>query len=151
MWHSCLPIFFCHVLQAGSGQMPIEVALMSLANKQPPCSNILQLLEWFDEPHRYIMILERPEPCVDLAGFCRMMGGSLTEHIARIIMIQLIRALKHCRKRGIMHRDVKPENILIQTDTLKVKLFDFGCGDLIKEVYTEFAGICTETMSSEWQ
>lgn len=114
---------------------------MIIANTEPSFPNILQLLDWYDEPEQYIMILERPEPCEDLATFCRKHGGSLTEGVARNVIFQLIKALKHCKSRGIVHRDVKPENILIQTDTLKVKLFDFGCGDLVKDSYKDFAGI----------
>ncbi|KAI5085583.1 serine/threonine-protein kinase pim-3-like, partial [Silurus meridionalis] len=40
---------------------------------------------------------------------------------------------------------VKPENIMVQTNTLEVKLIDFGCGDLIKDKYKEFAGILSES------
>ncbi|XP_053091050.1 serine/threonine-protein kinase pim-1-like [Pangasianodon hypophthalmus] len=133
----------------GHGWLPTEVALMTIANTEPPCSNILQILEWYDEPKRYIMILERPEPCEDLADFCKKHGGSLTEIVARNVMFQLMEALKHCKSRGILHRDVKPENILIQTDTLKVKLFDFGCGDLIKGSYKDFTGTLEYT-PPEW-
>lgn len=139
MWH--LFFHFHPVLQAGYGQLPIEIALMIIANTKPTFPNILQLLEWYDEPEDYIMITERPEPCEDLAGFCKKHGGTMTEDLARNVIFQLMEALKHCKSRGIVHRDVKPENILIATDTLQVKLFDFGCGDHIRDSYEEFAGI----------
>ncbi|KAI4890684.1 hypothetical protein NFI96_033749 [Prochilodus magdalenae] len=125
----------------GQGSMPLEVALMTLANAGPPCSNILQLYEWFDEPTRYIMILERPDQCQDLFDFREDRGGSLPESLARKVMLQLVNALRHCKSRGIVHRDVKPENLLIQKNTHNIKLIDFGCGTLLNtSAYKKFAG-----------
>ncbi|KAG7333344.1 hypothetical protein KOW79_003479 [Hemibagrus wyckioides] len=132
----------------GYGWLPIEIALMVLANTKP-CSNILKILDWFEEPKRYVVILERPEPCLDLHEFSSKQGGCLTEVEARIVVFQLMEALKHCKSQGILHRDVKPENILIQTDTWQVKLFDFGCGDLVKDCYDRFAGT-PEYAPPEW-
>ncbi|KAK3534436.1 hypothetical protein QTP86_015212, partial [Hemibagrus guttatus] len=123
----------------GYGWLHIEIALMVLANAKP-CRKILKILDWYEEPKRYVVILERPEPCMDLEEFSSKRGGHLTELEARIVMFQLMEALQHCKSQGILHRDVKPENILIQTDTYHVKLFDFGCGDLIKDFYNKFAG-----------
>ncbi|XP_027005773.1 serine/threonine-protein kinase pim-1-like [Tachysurus fulvidraco] len=125
---------------AGYGWLPSEIALMILANTEPSCSNILKMLDWYEEPKRYIIVLERPEPCEDLSGFCLKQGDCMTEVEARKLMFQLMEALKHCKSRGILHRDVKPENILIQTDMLQVKLFDFGCADIIRDSYNDFAG-----------
>ncbi|KAI5106487.1 serine/threonine-protein kinase pim-1 [Silurus meridionalis] len=124
----------------GHGYLPTEVALMSIVNTEPFCSNILRILEWYDDHDKYIMILERPEPCEDLDQFRKKHGSRLPEFMARKLMFQLLKALKHCKSRGILHRDIKPENILVQTDTLNIKLFDFGCGDLVKDCYNEFAG-----------
>ncbi|KAK3506214.1 hypothetical protein QTP70_017049 [Hemibagrus guttatus] len=123
----------------GYGWLPIEIALMALANATP-CTKVLKILDWYEEPERYVTILERPEQCMDLEEFSSRRGGRLTELEARIVMFQLMEALQHCKSQGILHRDVKPENILIQTDTYLIKLFDFGCGDIIKHSYNEFAG-----------
>ncbi|KAM6968105.1 serine/threonine-protein kinase pim-1-like [Aplochiton taeniatus] len=132
------------------GPLPLEVALMKQVNSTPQSPHILQMLEWFDQPSRYVMVLERPEPCQDLTAFCHDHGGALSEELAQQLMMQLLRALCHCSQRGVLHRDVKPENLLIQTDALLVKLFDFGCGDLLKNTpYKDFAGTLEYT-PPEW-
>jgi calcium-dependent protein kinase len=47
-------------------------------------------------------------------------------------MTQLLSAIAHCHQRKIVHRDVKPENLLIDkmdlsdSDKLIVKVIDFG-------------------------
>ncbi|XP_073701127.1 serine/threonine-protein kinase pim-3-like [Garra rufa] len=124
----------------GQGRLPLEVALMTLVNSAPACPNVLQLLDWFDRRRRYTMILERPDPCQDLETFCEE-NGPLDESLAKKVLLQLITALKHCESRGVLHRDVKPENLLISTESHDIKLLDFGCGDRLKRsAYKYFAG-----------
>ncbi|XP_073699220.1 serine/threonine-protein kinase pim-3-like [Garra rufa] len=124
----------------GHGRLPLEVALMTLVNSAPACPNVLQLVEWFDSPDHYSMILERPVPCQDLQSFCEENSG-LDESLAKKVLLQLITALKHCESRGVLHRDVKPQNLLISTDSHNIKLLDFGCGDLLKDsAYRSFEG-----------
>ncbi|XP_077100025.1 uncharacterized protein LOC143750739 [Siphateles boraxobius] len=125
----------------GQGLLPLEVALMTRVNAAPACPNVLQLVEWFDRRSRYSMILERPVPCQDLLSFCEE-NGCVDESLAKKVLVQLITALKHCESRGVLHRDVKPENLLISTASHDIKLLDFGCGDLIKDsAYTYYAEI----------
>uniref|UniRef100_A0A9J8AMQ4 non-specific serine/threonine protein kinase n=1 Tax=Cyprinus carpio carpio TaxID=630221 RepID=A0A9J8AMQ4_CYPCA len=124
----------------GQGLLPLEVALMTRVNSAPVCPSVLKLLEWFDHPGRYVLILERPDPCQDLHRFCEE-NSCLDESQAKKVLLQLIDALKHCESRGVFHRDVKPQNLLICTDTSEIKLLDFGCGHLLKDSeYEEFAG-----------
>ncbi|CAG7826117.1 unnamed protein product [Allacma fusca] len=54
------------------------------------------------------------------------------------MMFQLMRALRHLHKHGIFHRDVKPENILLKNDLLK--LGDLGSvrGLYSRPPYTEY-------------
>ncbi|XP_034147215.1 serine/threonine-protein kinase pim-3-like, partial [Esox lucius] len=68
-------------------------------------------------------------------------GGAFSEDTARGIIKQAVLACCHRQDRGYLHRDVKGENLLLQTDTLQVKLIDFGCCNLLKEdPYHEYSG-----------
>ena len=51
--------------------------------------------------------------------------GSLNEDYVKVYTAQIVMALQSLHKRGIVHRDIKPDNILI-TETGKIKLTDFG-------------------------
>ncbi|XP_039506818.1 serine/threonine-protein kinase pim-3-like [Pimephales promelas] len=123
---------------------------MIMVNSAPACPNVLQLLDWFDYPGHYVMILERPDPCQDLQKFCEENDGCLDESQTKKVLVQLINALKHCESRGVFHRDVKPQNLLISTDSHELKLLDFGCGHLLKDSeYKSFAGTLSYT-PPEW-
>jgi len=50
--------------------------------------------------------------------------------IGAMIMLQVCRALAHAHAGGILHRDVKPENIMIRSDGI-VKLMDFGISHMV--------------------
>ncbi|XP_073248059.1 MAPK/MAK/MRK overlapping kinase-like [Porites lutea] len=84
-----------------------------------------------------------------LALICELMDMNLYEMIrgrrhylpeARVkqYMYQLCKSIDHMHRNGIFHRDVKPENILIKDDV--VKLADFGScrGVYSKQPYTEY-------------
>ncbi|XP_017305929.1 probable serine/threonine-protein kinase MARK-A [Ictalurus punctatus] len=118
-----------------------EVTLLRMVSRPPCCSNIVALLEWFDMPAQVVLVLERPIPCMNLKEFTKLQNGCLSEAQTRDIMLQVIQAARHCCDRGVLHRDIKAQNLLINTDTLQVKLIDFGCGDLLKDTpYKKYAG-----------
>jgi serine/threonine-protein kinase len=50
--------------------------------------------------------------------------------IGAMVMLQVCRALAHAHAAGILHRDVKPENIMIRSDGV-VKLMDFGISHMV--------------------
>ncbi|XP_041963896.1 serine/threonine-protein kinase pim-1-like isoform X1 [Alosa sapidissima] len=141
----------CYITVPDTGEyLPLEVALMTIVSRPPECPNILKLVEWFALPTVFILILERPMPCMDLYNYCETLGGQLTESQGKHIIRQVVHAVKHCRDRSVLHRDIKQDNFLVNTDDVMVKLIDFGCGDLLKEGrYDSFAG--TEEFSPpEW-
>ncbi|XP_056606101.1 serine/threonine-protein kinase pim-2-like isoform X2 [Triplophysa dalaica] len=113
--------------------LPREIALLILATTGTPVPEIIQLLDWEDKSDHYVMIQECPSPCLDLHSFVCSKGGKVREALAQIIIWQATIAASVCCERGVFHRDIKLNNLLINTDTLDVKLIDFGCGDLWKK------------------
>ena len=55
-----------------------------------------------------------------------------SEQQTAIIMFQIFSSIKLCHDNGIIHRDIKAENIIIQDDSnLYVKLIDFGSCEIL--------------------
>jgi serine/threonine-protein kinase len=50
--------------------------------------------------------------------------------VGAMVVLQVCRALAHAHATGILHRDVKPENIMIRGDGV-VKLMDFGISHMV--------------------
>ncbi|XP_059391912.1 serine/threonine-protein kinase pim-1-like [Carassius carassius] len=121
--------------------LPKEIALTILANKGPRVPEIIRLLDWTDHPDHFVMVLECPSPCENLVKFIRRHGGRLKEETTRQIMWQTAHAANMCHLRGVLHRDVKLDNLLINRETSVVKLIDFGCGDILRRTpYRSYSG-----------
>ena len=41
-------------------------------------------------------------------------------------MVQLVHAVHYVHEEKFIHRDIKPQNIIIDENTMKLKLIDFG-------------------------
>ncbi|XP_051799503.1 serine/threonine-protein kinase pim-2-like [Acanthochromis polyacanthus] len=141
-----------HVGRNGK-KLPIEVAAMlkiqaggagSVGSSAP-----ISLLDWYDLGQELILVLERPVPSEDLWSYMYNNGGSLEEEKAKIILKQLLDAAIHLEDEGIFHRDVKCENILIETgsEVPRVRLLDFGlcCFTKKRSYYRTFHGAFAHT------
>lgn len=120
---------------------------MEIVSK-PRCSPyVIKLLEWMETPMGFLLIMERPDNFITLSQFFLNTPGRISEDVVRIIMRKVVKALIHCKKKGVLHHDVKEDNILLNPKTLEVKLIDFGLSLLLKDVpYKAFGGNCTTGM-----
>ncbi|RMC11090.1 hypothetical protein DUI87_12002 [Hirundo rustica rustica] len=118
--------------------VPMEIVLMEKVRSG--CYNIIQLLDWFEQPDGFALVMERPEQSQDLLEFL-LERDVLCEEMARWIFCQVLEAVRHCTACGVLHRDIKLENLLVEPESGDVKLIDFGCGTFLQEqAYTQFAG-----------
>lgn len=65
----------------------------------------------------------------DLAGLAASPAVKFTESQIKCYMQQLLRGLEHCHSRGVLHRDIKGSNLLIDNNG-NLKIGDFGLATL---------------------
>ncbi|XP_033728820.1 cyclin-dependent kinase 14-like [Pecten maximus] len=61
----------------------------------------------------------------DLSQYLEKHPGGLNAFNVKLLLFQLLRGLAYCHQRRILHRDLKPQNLLIH-ETGELKLADFG-------------------------
>ncbi|XP_067277854.1 serine/threonine-protein kinase pim-2-like [Pseudorasbora parva] len=107
-----------------------EVALLLKMRQEPMSPYAIRLYDWFEHPRKFTLIMEFPEPCESLLQYI-LHNPQLEESTARVIMRQAVLAVQHCIDRDVFHNDVHANNFLLTTNTLQLKLIDFGSGHLL--------------------
>lgn len=73
-------------------------------------------------------------------------AGLCTQLVTKLLS-QLLHAIKWCHKNHIIHRDVKPENLLVDSKTHKLKLCDFG---FARHLQKHDDSAVTEYVATRW-
>lgn len=96
--------------------------------------NIVQIFDFIRKGGNAYIVMEYVDG-VDLARVLRE-TGRLPVHLALPVAYQVCLALEHAHRRGLVHRDVKPSNVMISTEG-RVKLMDFGIAHKRAETLTQ--------------
>ncbi|CAK0803935.1 unnamed protein product [Prorocentrum cordatum] len=100
-----------------------EVALLKELNHE----NIVRLEEVFCSPKKLVLVFEYVEK--DLKKYMRSLGHPLTPAVIKSLTHQLCRGTEFCHANRVIHRDIKPQNLLIERldgGRLRLKIADFG-------------------------
>ncbi|XP_032631605.1 cyclin-dependent kinase-like 1 [Chelonoidis abingdonii] len=106
--------------------------------KQLKHPNLVNLLEVFRRKRKLHLVFEYCDHTVlhELDKYPR----GVPEHLVKSITWQTLQAVNFCHKHNCIHRDVKPENILI-TKHAVIKLCDFGFARILtgpSDYYTDY-------------
>ncbi len=131
---------FAEVYEAHDLQLDERVALKIICNRRSmprrvareveaaaalSHPGIVALYDWFGDGQRSILVWElvKGSPLTDLVG--ELGAGDVAA-----IGSELLRALAYAHQQGVVHRDIKPQNVMLNADG-RVKVMDFGIARLI--------------------
>jgi len=100
-----------------------EVALL----KELSHENIVRLEEVFCSPKKLVLVFEFVDS--DLKKYMRSLNRQLTPAVIKNMTYQLCRGTEFCHASRIIHRDIKPQNLLIEHldgSRVRLKIADFG-------------------------
>ncbi len=92
--------------------------------------NIVSLFNYFQEDENYCMVMEFADG--ETLKHLISSKGPIPEQRAVWILSQMLEAVGFAHKRGIIHRDIKPGNILLTKDDT-VKILDFGIAKILQD------------------
>jgi len=88
--------------------------------------NIVKLLDVVRDPQSKTpsLIFE----CINNTDF-KTLYPKFTTYDIRYYILEILKALDYCHSQGIMHRDVKPHNVMIDHENRKLRLIDWGLAE----------------------
>jgi len=91
--------------------------------------NIVRLEDIVLNPmnNQYTLVLEYVKNCDYSQVF-----SSFSDKECRFYLYQIMRALEYSHSHGIMHRDLKPQNIVYDREHSKVRLIDWGLAEFYR-------------------
>lgn len=99
-----------------------EIALLN-ALSHP---NVVKLEEAILGTDNLYMVMEHAD--LDLRAYHKACGPFTSLPRLQAVLRMCFEAIAHCHSNGVMHRDIKPQNFLMNMETMQVKLADFDLG-----------------------
>ena len=91
--------------------------------KQMHHQNIIKLIEIINGDKKLYLVFEYMDH--DLKKYLDLNGGPLPPKLVKSYLYQIAAAIRYCHAKRILHRDLKPQNLLIDNQGI-IKLADFG-------------------------
>lgn len=88
--------------------------------------NLTHMLDFFEDAEYYYLVMRRFGQGQDVFDFVESSAGGLRMREVRCIAGQLSSSLVFLHEHGMVHRDIKDENVILDGAQLHAQLIDFG-------------------------
>ncbi|KAK6207467.1 CAMKK/META protein kinase [Colletotrichum tabaci] len=107
-----------------------EIAIMKKLNHP----NLVQLIEVLDDPEEdsLYMVLEMCKKGVVMKVGLNQKAKPYSEDLCRYWFRDLILGIEYLHEQGVIHRDIKPDNLLLTEDDV-LKIVDFGVSEMFEK------------------
>jgi serine/threonine protein kinase len=95
-------------------------------------------------PQRLYLVFELID--MDLKKLMDSQSEPLTPSLVSSYTRQILEGLSYCHSMGVMHRDLKPQNLLVSRDRRTLKLADFG----LARTFTPAGRALTAEVITRW-
>jgi eukaryotic-like serine/threonine-protein kinase len=134
-----LKIFYPNIFKSAEGLNRFRSELLAVF--KIPNQNIVQIYETIEEPGTFGLVMEY----LDYGDLLkRIDAGKFTESQVIDVLHQVATGLKAIHTAGVVHRDIKPDNIIISHDG-KIKISDFGVARILGEKAPTLSGYVVGT------
>ena len=99
---------------------------IKILNTLKDCPNCVKLLEVVQDPdYKIYCLIYECTNSYDLKRF----KFSLSENDIRIYTYKILKCLEYCHSKNIMHRDIKPGNIVVNSLNKELRVVDWGLAE----------------------
>ncbi|KAA6418856.1 MAG: glycogen synthase kinase 3 [Trebouxia sp. A1-2] len=111
--------------------------------------NVVQLQHCFytttekDEVFLNLVLEFVPETVYRIGKHYSKNGQRMPTLFVKLYVYQMCRALAHIHSMQVCHRDIKPQNLLVNTQTHQLKLCDFGSAKVLMKGEPNISYICS--------
>ena len=95
--------------------------IATLKHLQHPC--VVKLLDYDYKSGKLYLVFEHVDK--DLKKYMNSVTGLLKPELIKSYASQLVQGIEYCHLNGVLHRDLKPQNLLVSKDG-RLKIADFG-------------------------
>ncbi|XP_010927310.1 cyclin-dependent kinase B2-1 [Elaeis guineensis] len=106
-----------------------EVSLLRMLSIDPHVVRLLDLIQGQNKEGQTILYLVFEYMDTDLKKYIRSFRATqekIPSKFVKILMYQLCKGVAFCHGHGVLHRDLKPHNLLMDPKTMMLKVADLG-------------------------
>ncbi|KAF8084419.1 hypothetical protein N665_0718s0012 [Sinapis alba] len=106
-----------------------EISILRMLARDPHVVRLMDVKQGLNKEGKTVLYLVFEYVDTDLMKFIRTFrrsGHSIPHDTVKSLMYQLCKGMAFCHGHGVLHRDLKPQNILMDCKTMTLKIADLG-------------------------